>query len=103
MFVISNFLNALAIVIDWGLTIYMWVIIIRAVISWVNPDPYNPIVQFLYQATEPVLSAVRRRLPYTGGIDISPLIVIMAIIFLKSFLVITLRELAAKLGKAHFY
>lgn len=101
MFVISNFLDAMAIIISWGLTIYMWVIIIRALISWVNPDPYNPIVQFLYQATEPVLFAVRRRLPYTGGIDLSPIVVIMAILFLQVFLVGTLRDIAVRLGGSH--
>ncbi len=101
MFVISNFLDALAIIISWGLTIYMWVIIIRALISWVNPDPYNPVVQFLYQATEPVLFAVRRRLPYTGGIDLSPIVVIMAILFLQVFLVGTLRDIAVRLGGQH--
>lgn len=101
MFVISNFLDALAIIISWGLTIYMWVIIIRALISWVNPDPYNPVVQFLYQVTEPVLFAVRRRLPYTGGIDLSPIVVIMAILFLQVFLVGTLRDIAVRLGESH--
>jgi YggT family protein len=101
MFIFSNFIDALAVVISWGLTIYMWIIIIRAIISWVNPDPYNPIVQFLYQATEPVLYAVRRRMPYTGGIDISPIIVIMGIVFLQIFLVGSLREIAARLGGAH--
>jgi YggT family protein len=97
MFIISNFLNALALVIQVGLTIYMWIIIIRALISWVNPDPYNPIVQFLYQVTEPVLYAVRRRLPYTGGIDISPIIVIIVIFFLQIFLVESLRDIAANI------
>jgi YggT family protein len=98
MFIISNFLNALALVIQVGLTIYMWIIIIRALISWVNPDPYNPIVQFLYQVTEPVLYAVRRRLPYTGGIDISPIIVIIVIFFLQIFLVESLRDIAANIS-----
>ncbi|MCK5257793.1 MAG: YggT family protein, partial [Deltaproteobacteria bacterium] len=55
MFIIVNLLDAIAIIIHYALTIYMWLIIIRAVISWVNPDPYNPIVSFLYQVTEPVL------------------------------------------------
>jgi YggT family protein len=97
MFIISNFLNALALVIQVGLTIYMWIIIIRALISWVNPDPYNPIVQFLYQVTEPVLYAVRRRMPYTGGIDLSPIIVIIIIFFLQIFLVGSLRDVAANI------
>jgi YggT family protein len=87
MFVFSNFFNAAAYVIDSVLSIYMWIIIARALISWVNPDPYNPIVSFLYRATEPVLYRVRRIIPNLGGIDLSPLIVILIIYFLKEFLV----------------
>ncbi|MFH1243418.1 MAG: YggT family protein, partial [Pseudomonadota bacterium] len=62
MFVAGNFLAAIAKVIDIALTLYMWIIIARAVISWVNPDPYNPIVRFLTSVTEPVLFQIRRRL-----------------------------------------
>ena len=97
MFLVANLLSALAQLLGIALHIYMWVIIIRAVISWVNPDPYNPIVQFLYRATEPVLRPVRRYLPVTWGIDFSPLVVILAIIFLDQFLVASLRELAWRL------
>ena len=97
MFVFANFLSAVAQVLDIGLTIYMWVIIIRALISWVNPDPYNPVVRFLYNATEPVLYRVRRVIPSLGGIDISPIILIFAIIFAKMFLVETLMNIAFKL------
>ena len=63
MFILSNFLNAVAIIIDFVLMAYMWIIIGRAIISWVNPDPYNPIVRFLYEVTEPVLARIRRVLP----------------------------------------
>jgi len=87
MFVFSNFLHAVAYVIEILLNIYMWIIIARALISWVNPDPYNPVVNFLYRATEPVLSRVRRIIPDLGGIDLSPLIVLLIIYFLKEFLV----------------
>lgn len=97
MFVISHFLTALAKVIDLVLTFYMWIIIIRAIISWVNPDPFNPIVRFLYQITEPVLYRVRRFLPPLGGIDLSPLIVILLIVFLQQFLVPSLYDLAVRL------
>jgi YggT family protein len=77
----------------------MWIIIARAILSWVSPDPYNPIVRFLYSATEPVLYAVRRRLPISfGGIDFSPLIVILVIMFLDNFLVPSLTGLALRLG-----
>jgi YggT family protein len=76
----------------------MWIIIFRAVISWVNPDPYNQIVVFLYRVTEPVLQPIRRKLPMRNvGIDISPIIVILAIVFLKYFLVETIIQLASHL------
>ncbi len=94
MFIFGNFLNAIAVVMDYILTFYMWVIIIRALISWVNPDPYNPIVRFLYQVTEPVLYPLRRRLPYMNGIDIAPLILILIIVFLQFFLVGTIKDMA---------
>lgn len=97
MFVVSHFLTALAKIIDMVLTLYMWVIIIRAIISWVNPDPFNPIVRFLYQITEPVLYRIRRFLPPLGGIDLSPLIVILVIIFLQQFLVPSLYDLALRI------
>jgi YggT family protein len=87
MFVFTNFLSAVAYVIEMLLNIYMWIVIARALISWVNPDPYNPIVKFLYRATEPVLYRVRRIIPDLGGIDLSPLIVLLIIYFLKEFLV----------------
>ncbi|MBW1782114.1 MAG: YggT family protein [Deltaproteobacteria bacterium] len=99
MFVIGNFLAAVAKIIDIGLTLYMWIIIARAVISWVNPDPYNPIVRFLTSVTEPVLYQIRRRLPISlGGLDLSPILVILAIIFIQSFLVRSLAEMAGRLG-----
>jgi len=98
MFVLSNFIIALAKIIDLALTIYMWIIVFRALISWVNPDPYNQIVIFLFRVTEPVLGPIRRRLPMRNiGIDISPIIVILVIIFLKYFLVETMIQMATHL------
>ena len=95
MFIAANFIEGLARIINVGLTIYMWMIIIRAVLSWVNPDPYNPIVMFLYRSTEPVLYRIRRWIPLGNiGIDISPIIVILVIIFLQSFLVKSLLQLS---------
>jgi YggT family protein len=95
MFVLSNFIIGLAKVIDIALTLYMWIIIFRALISWVNPDPYNQIVIFLYRVTEPVLGPIRRRLPMGNiGIDISPIIVILVIVFLQYFLVETMIQMA---------
>jgi YggT family protein len=99
MFVIGNFLAAVAKIIDIGLSLYMWIIIARAVISWVNPDPYNAIVRFLNAVTEPVLYPIRRRLPISlGGMDFSPILVILAIIFVQTFLVQSLMQIAARLG-----
>ena len=99
MFVISNFLSAFATLVDFILTAYMWIVIGRAIISWVNPDPYNPIVRFLREVTDPVLFRIKRILPLQGGgIDFTPMILIMAIIFLRSFLVPTLQRLALTLG-----
>lgn len=95
MVIFSNFLLATASVLQLVLTLYMWIVIARALISWVNPDPYNAIVRFLYSATEPLLYRVRRVLPiFFGGIDFSPLIVLFAIYFLQAFLVQSLRDLA---------
>ena len=95
MFVLSNFIIGLAKVIDIALTLYMWIIIFRALISWVNPDPHNQIVIFLYRVTEPVLGPIRRRLPMGNiGIDISPIIVILVIVFLQYFLVETMIQMA---------
>ncbi|VAV83900.1 Cell division integral membrane protein, YggT and half-length relatives [hydrothermal vent metagenome] len=100
MFAVSNLINAVAMVISWALTLYMWILIARSILSWVNPDPYNPIVKFLYSVTEPVLYPIRRRIPYLGGLDLSPLILIMAILFLQVFLVKTLQDLAFALTRS---
>ena len=98
MFVLDNLLVALARVLDLALTIYMWVIIARALLSWVNPDPCNPIVRFLYNVTEPLLSWLRQRLPLVySGLDLSPLLVLLAIVFLKNFLIASLLHLAYRL------
>ncbi len=99
MFVITNFLSALAHVLDMLLTILYWLILIRVLISWVNPDPDNQIVQFLYKITEPVLNSIRKILPssFRFGFDISPIIAFLAIIFLKSFLVKTILDLAMRI------
>ena len=91
----GNFIGAIASVLDIVLNIYMWIIIARAIISWVSPSPYNPIVQFLYRATEPVLMYARRIIPPIGGtLDLSPIIVLLVIIFLREFLVESLVQLS---------
>ena len=94
MMIVSNFLSAIAFVLDKALDIYIYIIIGRAIISWVNADPYNPNVRFLYKATEPVLYRVRRKMPDIGGLDLSPLVVILAIYFLKAFIVKSLYMMA---------
>jgi YggT family protein len=95
MLVAREGLLTVAWLVDYVLWAYTWIIIIRALISWVNPDPWNPIVQFLYKVTEPVLRPIRRRLPMTG-IDFSPLIVILVIMVLQRFLVRVLVGAAAQ-------
>jgi len=96
MFVLGNLFNALAAIVNIILSMAYWLILIRAIISWVNPDPYNPIVQFLYRTTEPILEPIKRYLPPTS-IDISPIIAFVAIIFLKAFLVATLYDIGRSL------
>jgi YggT family protein len=97
MFMLANLISAIAGVLGLVLTLYMYIVIARALVSWVNPDPRNPIVRFLYNATEPLLYRVRRVVPYMGGIDFSPLVVIIAIYFLQGFLVASLLDLAYRL------
>lgn len=98
MFVVGNVLMGVATVIDYALWFYMWIIIARALISWVNPDPWNPIVQFLDRATEPVLSPIRRRLGWRMGVDLSPLIAMVAIWFLQIAVVQSLKDLAIRMN-----
>ena len=95
MFVAGNFLGALAGLLDTVLTLYVWIIVGRAVISWVNADPYNPIVRMLYNLTDPVLDRLRQALPMSfGGIDMSPIVAIFIVWFLRAFLVTSLYDLA---------
>lgn len=95
MFVLRHFFAALANVVNLVLWAYMWIIVIRALLSWVNPDPYNPIVRFFEAVTEPVLRPIRRRLPtWQMGVDLSPVVVVLIILFLQQFLVPILHEIA---------
>lgn len=96
MFVVGNFLIAVAAILGIILRLLTWLIIIRALISWVNPDPYNPIVVFLHRVTEPLLQPIRRRMPQTQ-LDFSPLIVILAIIFVRAFLVASVMEMGYRM------
>lgn len=97
MSILGNFINAVAIVFNMALTFYMWIVIARAVLSWVNPDPFNPIVRFINNVTEPVLRQIRSKIPSIEGIDLSPIIVIFAIYFLQIFLVNSLMDIAKQL------
>jgi YggT family protein len=99
MFIFSNFLIAVSKIIEIVLTFLYWLILIRALISWVNPDPFNPIVQFLYKATDPILGRIRKILPLQlkMGIDISPIIAVLIIIFLQWFLVRSLVDIALRI------
>jgi len=96
MFVFANLLVAMAQILDIVLWFYFWILIGRVVVSWVQMDPSNPIVRYLYAATEPVLERVRARLPITAavGFDFSPIVVWLAVIFLQRFLVRSLYDLA---------
>ena len=92
MLVFRNLLIAVATVLEYVLVFFMFITIARAVLSWVSPDPYNPIVRFIHNVTEPVLYQIRKRLPMMyGGIDFSPIVVILLIIFLRIFLVDSLQ------------
>ena len=98
MSLVSNLVLAVANLVYLVLQAYFWIIIARAVLSWVNPDPFNPIIRFLYRVTEPVLRPIRRRLPtWQMGLDLSPMVVLLAIYFLQEFLVGSLRDLALSL------
>ncbi len=97
MFIFGNLIHAIASILDIVLTLYMYIIIVSALISWVNPDPYNPIVRFLYSVTDPVLRPIRRKIGLAMGIDISPMIVILLIYFIKHFFIASLLGIAARM------
>ncbi|MBI4353235.1 MAG: YggT family protein [Candidatus Omnitrophica bacterium] len=98
MFVLANFIEAVALVLRWVMDVLWWLIIIRAVLSWVNADPANPIVQFIERVTEPLLLPFRKIIPaYKLGIDLSPVFALLLLYFLRIFLVQTLLEVALRL------
>lgn len=98
MFIVGYFLMAAAKVMDVVLLFFMWMVIARAVLSWVNPDPYNAIVRFIHNVTEPVLYPIRSKIPISyGGIDFSPILVFLVVIFLRTFVVNSLVRIAASL------
>lgn len=97
MFMLGYFLQALAGVVHVLLMAIMLVVIARAVLSWVSPDPYNPVVRVIIQLSEPLLYPIRRRLPVFGGMDISPMLLILVAVFLDNFLVPSLQRIALNL------
>ncbi|AAS95850.1 YggT family protein [Nitratidesulfovibrio vulgaris] len=99
MFVVANIVVGIAKILDAILNLYFWVIIAAAVLSWVNPDPYNPVVRVVRNLTEPVFYRVRKWLPFTyvGGLDLSPLVVLLGIQIINSVLVQSLYQLAVRL------
>jgi YggT family protein len=98
MFVFGNLIISIAQILNFLLDIYFWIIIIAALLSWVNPDPYNPIVRLLNRLTEPVLRPIRRLIGNRlGPIDISPLVVILVITFIQRFLIMSLIDIGYKL------
>ena len=98
MFVVENFFSALASIVYYLLELYMYVVIARAVISWVNPDPWNPIVQFLEKVTEPALAPIRRMIGWRLGVDVSPIILILILMFLQRFIVPSLHQMVTVIG-----
>lgn len=98
MFVLGDLILTSAKILDWILDIYKWIVIVSALISWVRPDPYNPIVKFLSAVTEPVQRPIRKIIGYRLPLDISPIIVILGIIFIQSFLITTLMKIGYRLG-----
>ena len=98
MYIVGYFLMAFANVLNYVLMFFMIVVIARAVLSWVSPDPFNPIVRFIHSISEPILYEIRKRLPvYFGGIDFSPIVVILALIFLQQFLIASLLRFSQSL------
>ena len=96
--ILYTFLSAVATILHTVINVYIWVIIAAALISWVRPDPYNQIVQLLYRLTEPVYERLRRLVPTViGGVDLAPIIVLLALQFADLFFVRLLHEFAASL------
>ncbi len=92
MIAFGNLLNALAELLHFAINFFYWILIARCILSFVSPDPRNPIVQFIVSTTEPVLEKVRSRIPPMGMMDLSPLVVLAALFFIDTFLVGSLRE-----------
>ena len=101
-YVLRQAIEAVASALNGLLGLYFWIVLIAVLLTWVNPDPRNPIVHFLYSVTEPVLSWIRRHLPFLilGGFDLSPIVLLLAIRFTQRVLVVSLYELALRISSA---
>ncbi|MCX7988412.1 MAG: YggT family protein [Thermodesulfovibrio sp.] len=97
MAILGNLIIVIANILDIALTIYSFIIIASALVSWVNPDPYNPIVRFLYKVTEPILRPIRRLIPFRLPVDISPLILLLLIYFIQKIFILSLIELGYRI------
>ena len=99
MFIFGNLLEAVAVILDRVLQLYSFVVLVAVLISWVSPDPFNPIIKFLRAATEPLFEWVRQRLPFAviGMLDLSPMVVFFTIWFARMFLVSSLMDVAVRL------
>lgn len=99
MFVLGNFITGVAFVVDTLLNIYFWIILIRAVMSWIQPNPYNPLVRIVYKLVDPVTYKISRMIPTRFGmIDFAPFILMILIVFLQRFLVRSLFDLGARMN-----
>ena len=99
MIVVANTMSAIALVLGSLLSLYFWIVIIAAVLTWVRPDPYNPIVRILRTLTEPVFYRVRKWLPFTysSGMDFSPVVVLLAIELFNRIVINSLAQYAMTL------
>ncbi len=99
MIILANLLAGIATVLDMLLGMVIFLVVARAVISWVNPDPYNPVVRFLHSSTDPMLTPLRRYIPPIGGsVDITPIVLLLLLYFLRVALVGSLADYSRKLG-----
>ncbi len=99
MIILKNFLLTIAAILDGLLTVYLIVVIVACLITWVNPDPYNPIVRTLKMLTEPILYRIRKWLPFVfvGGLDLSPIVLLIAIQLINGVVVQSLYQFAASM------
>lgn len=100
MIALGSFLQAVGGLLHWSITIYIWVLIARCILSFVNPDPRNPIVQFITEATEPLLVRIRSKIPPMGMLDLSALVALIGLHFIDTFLSTTLIRYGAQLSQS---